>query len=183
MLLIELVYLGQKEDVKTLLERGYDINEQDKYGTSAALAAVTRNDINMLKFLIDHGARVDLRDVFGKTPLSKAQEMGSTDIANLIQITLQTQYVVRSSLVIAPSDRGLAKRENWNALFIAIYRGNFEKVKELLREDKESITHRDRLGNDALSLATRYDRKEIAQWLSTQYQKEELPHLDNVQYC
>lgn len=87
-ILIELVSLGMKDDIVTLLGRGYDINEQNDSGTSVALAAVLRADEGMLQFLIDHGAKVNLIDDFGRTPLSCAQAKGYDGMTYLIQKTL-----------------------------------------------------------------------------------------------
>jgi len=67
------------ENVKTILKSGVDVNAQgsDKY--SALHIAVKNNNLEIVKELLAHGAKVALKDVWGRTPLFYA-ELGA--IAN-----------------------------------------------------------------------------------------------------
>ena len=55
--------------VEMLLEHGSDINAVDNHGETALLLHCTYGKIHMLRFLIAHGAKADVRDKDDNTPL------------------------------------------------------------------------------------------------------------------
>ncbi len=59
------------EAMKLLVSKGADINLVNDNGESALHVAVTRGD-GLVKFLAENGARLDLKDKFGRTPLDVA---------------------------------------------------------------------------------------------------------------
>ena len=67
--LLQIVSLGQIRALENLLSRSknLDVNEKDEYGNFAAIIAARRNDLDMLKLLVEHGAKLDLKDGFGRT--------------------------------------------------------------------------------------------------------------------
>lgn len=64
------------------LNRGWDPNVQNDYGDSAILAAVERNNIKMVKILLEAGATLDTHDIAGFTPLMVAE---SDEMISLIK--------------------------------------------------------------------------------------------------
>ncbi|CAH6419795.1 Hypothetical protein HVR_LOCUS876 [uncultured virus] len=88
-LLNELVSLGQKDDVRMLVQgEEYDINGRDKYGVGVVMKAVMRNDYEMLEMLIDLGAKVNVKWLTGESAYECAKGKGYDSIANLIKKNL-----------------------------------------------------------------------------------------------
>ena len=74
-LLINAVSSGQTEMVEKLINGGYNINEQTDLGTTPAMIAINRNDIVILKILINAGAKLDVCNCFGDTAISLASKL------------------------------------------------------------------------------------------------------------
>ena len=67
---------GNFEVLKCLVEHGAPVNEPE--GTITPLhIAVVKEDRQMIEFLLEHGAKKQLRDREGKTPLERAQLIGA----------------------------------------------------------------------------------------------------------
>lgn len=60
---------GQLDVVKKLLEDGADIGEWDSRHWGALTKAVQFKHVEMVRFLIEQGASLDVRDHWGMTPL------------------------------------------------------------------------------------------------------------------
>jgi ankyrin repeat protein len=56
------------EAVKLCLELGADINRQNSMGLAAIHGAANRGSDNVIQFLAEHGAKLDLKDKEGRTP-------------------------------------------------------------------------------------------------------------------
>lgn len=86
-LLHDLVDLGQISEVSKLLD-GHSVNvdEQCDLGRTAVMAAVNRNDLQVVKLLITKGhARIDLADAFGQTALTIAEKNRYTQISEYLK--------------------------------------------------------------------------------------------------
>jgi ankyrin repeat protein len=62
----------QIEAVKLLVELGADVNEAPK-GKSALHTATRLGANDVIQYLVEHGADLTVRDVFGRTPLEEAE--------------------------------------------------------------------------------------------------------------
>jgi hypothetical protein len=58
--------------IKLLLARGLDINAADKRGRTALHGAALQGYDDVVRFLAEHGARLDVKDKQGFTPLDTA---------------------------------------------------------------------------------------------------------------
>jgi len=82
---------GHIDNVRLLLEDGrVDINLQNNFGYTALIEAVALTDGSKLyqdivKILVDHGARIDLKDKTGRTALDYAQEKGYNEMVQLLR--------------------------------------------------------------------------------------------------
>jgi len=82
---------GYIENVKLLLADGrVDINLQNEFGYSALIEAVALKDgsqvyQDIVKLLLDGGAKTDLKDRTGKTALDYAEEKGYVVMAQMIK--------------------------------------------------------------------------------------------------
>jgi uncharacterized protein len=61
------------EAVKLCLEKGVDVNAVNSMGIGAVIGAVNRGSDDILQVLVDHGARLDIKDKEGRTPMVWAE--------------------------------------------------------------------------------------------------------------
>jgi uncharacterized protein len=61
------------EAVKLCLELGADVNAANSMGLTAAFGAINRGSNDILTYLIEHGARLDIKDKEGRTPMNWAE--------------------------------------------------------------------------------------------------------------
>jgi ankyrin repeat protein len=66
------------EAIKLCLDRGVDINAFNATGTTAVHSAVQRGAEKVVKYLADHGAKLDMKNKQGRTPLDIALGVGAT---------------------------------------------------------------------------------------------------------
>jgi len=63
----------QLEAVKLCLVKGADINAANSMGLTAVFGAANRGADDILAFLVEHGARLDVKDKQGRTPMVWAE--------------------------------------------------------------------------------------------------------------
>ncbi len=78
------VAFGEKETAQSLLEKGANVNAQDKDGVSSLHLAVFRELPEMVELLISHGANTALTDEVGRTPKMVAKENGLSEIEAML---------------------------------------------------------------------------------------------------
>jgi ankyrin repeat protein len=87
--LIPACHYGHVETVKVLLATAIDVNHVNRLGWTALLEAVILGDggpthTEIVRLLLAHGARPDIADREGVTPLAHAQRRGYAQMAKLI---------------------------------------------------------------------------------------------------
>jgi Ankyrin repeats (3 copies) len=73
---------GDLATIKNLVGK-VNVNEQDAFGKTALWIAVFRNDLNMVKFLLDNGAEPNISRLFATTPVEEAIKNRYLDILKL----------------------------------------------------------------------------------------------------
>jgi uncharacterized protein len=61
------------EAVKLCLDLGADVNAANSMGLTAAIGAINRGSNDILTYLVEHGARLDIKDKEGRTPKDWAE--------------------------------------------------------------------------------------------------------------
>jgi ankyrin repeat protein len=96
-----IVLKGKKKIIPMLLEQeNIDLNIQDNEGNTALMRAVQRNDINMIKQLIEKGADVNKRIYNNNTALLYAVKNKNTEIINYLFENNIDQYIYISDEII-----------------------------------------------------------------------------------
>lgn len=77
---------GDIEEVKKLIEEGFDVNRFDDLGMTPLHYAAMEEHLDIMKFLIDAGADVDANDetVIGNTPLGQVAGECSYEAAKIL---------------------------------------------------------------------------------------------------
>ena len=83
--LIQFVIEGNLEEVKKLIEKGANLDYQDRYDEETVLMmAICCGHLEIAKFLIEKGAKLDLQNKYGDTALDMARERGYEEIVELL---------------------------------------------------------------------------------------------------
>jgi ankyrin repeat protein len=64
---------AQIEALKLCLEKGADVNAANSMGLTPVFGAANRGADDILAFLVEHGARLDVKDKEGRTPMVWAE--------------------------------------------------------------------------------------------------------------
>jgi len=88
--LIPAAHHGHVETVRELLKTSIDVNHVNRLGWTALLEAVILGDggaahTEIVRLLIVHGAKLQLADAHGVTPLAHAEQRGQRAIADMLR--------------------------------------------------------------------------------------------------
>ena len=64
---------AQLEAVKLCLEKGADVNATNSMGLTAVMGAANRGSDDIIQFLVEKGAKLDVKDKVGRTPITWAE--------------------------------------------------------------------------------------------------------------
>lgn len=78
---------GNRSQVELIIKSYHgDVNAQDVNGTTPALLAAKRNDLTMLKLLVENGADVTIGDQLDQTPMLWALHNENDEMAEFIEM-------------------------------------------------------------------------------------------------
>lgn len=79
-------FFGHKAAVQVLLSRGAEVDrlDQSRFANTALDAAVAGDRTEVVKFLLEHHASVNVRSAGGATPLQKAAQNGNLEVCRLL---------------------------------------------------------------------------------------------------
>lgn len=102
--------------VEDLIQYGAHVNEPTIFDTPLQTAAY-KNDIEMMRLLVKHGAQVDFPNCRGETPLMKASETGNKEaIAELL--AMGAKSAIRNNE--GRTARDMARKNDVQVLFDAL---------------------------------------------------------------
>ncbi len=134
--IIKLVKQNDIDAVKKALDKGANVNTQDKNKRSLLLLATIGKQVEMATLLTEKGADVNLQDDIQDSPFLYAGASGQTELVKLF---------------LANGARfDLFNRYNGTALIPACERGHVETVKVLVNTRGFPVNHVNRLGWTAL---------------------------------
>ena len=122
----------------------YDTGSEDEHRTvlgkwTALHECVRSSDTTMMKILIEHNAKVDIKDVDGETP-------------TFVAATVYDPEVIRVLLEAGGNPNATAK-DGWSCIMMAVRDGNYGAVKYLLEAGADLMAGQDMFGRTALDLA------------------------------
>jgi ankyrin repeat protein len=75
---------GNINVVKSLLERGIDINGRNEADQTSLNRAARKGNLDIVRLLVERGAEVDSRDMWGWTPLHLASQYGHLEVSRVL---------------------------------------------------------------------------------------------------
>ena len=138
-------------DIAALRGTGIDANLKDAVGRSPLRIAAERGDINVVTFLIENGADVNVTDANGNTPL-------------IFIINKTGNFGITRRLLEKGAAVNLQNRSGETALMYAAWRG-YASIVRLLLENRADVTLKNRQGSTALTLAESKGHLEIVRML------------------
>lgn len=117
-LLITAAREGQLSVIKDLAQKGFDLDCELKYSSSALMIAASRGHDDIVRFIASAGGKVNRRNKFGISPLSEAAERG--------------HHKVLRTLVEFGADVNMLHNNGGTAILAAAVRRDLKTVKVLL---------------------------------------------------
>ena len=84
-ILHDAAFNGHTQEVKQLLERGFDVHAKNKNGFTPLHLAAQNGHTDVLNLLIDYKAEINAKNKKGNTPLNLATLKGNKDIVKILK--------------------------------------------------------------------------------------------------
>jgi ankyrin repeat protein len=97
------------EAVRLCLELGLDVNDQNSMGVTALMGAANRGSDDIIRFLVDEGARLDIRDGEGRNAFDWASGVFLATHAAVPKpssMALIREYMVDAGIEVAETEAG-----------------------------------------------------------------------------
>jgi ankyrin repeat protein len=150
----DLIRNGDRDQALATIRSGVDVNAVQADGTSPLLWAVNRVDHQLVKELLQHGAKTDVRNSLGATPLCEATSLADIELVDL--------------LLKARADPNLGNDDDQTPLMIAARNGSLPIVKALVKAGAH-VKERERFRDQtALMWAIAASSPEVVDFLISQ---------------
>ena len=138
-------------DVSTLRGMNIDVNLKDAIGRTSLHIAAEKGNMDVVMFLIENGANVNVADVNGNTPL-------------VFIINKAGNLKVIQRLLEKGARVNVQNRTGETALMYAAWHGH-STIVQLLLENRADVTLKNRQGRTALTLAESKGHQEVVEML------------------
>jgi len=108
------VISGVAAAVKLHIKRGDNINARDRDGLTPLMLAAARNNIGVVKLLLEAGANPELVDPKGQDAFTHASKAGCPDVATILLDAIERIPVIRKTSAGITDTCGLQNREKIN---------------------------------------------------------------------
>ncbi|GGE83663.1 ankyrin repeat protein [Priestia taiwanensis] len=135
-MLLQATERGETETVKSLIDKGVNVDVQDTNGQTPLMVATYKNDIETATLLIAAGANVNIQDDLKNTPFLYAGAEGYLEILKMT--------------IAAGADTTITNRYGGTALIPAAEHGYVDVIQELLTMTTIDVNHVNNLGWTAL---------------------------------
>lgn len=139
------------ELIKSLIEKGADINKQENYTRCLSIACF-KNDIKVVKYLIDKGADVNIEDCYGETYLYWEC------------LKYNTNMEIVKCLVENGANINKQNKMYKNSLHIACHRNKTELAKYLV-DNGANVNIQNKAGDSSLHIAFNQKNIELLKYL------------------
>lgn len=79
-------------DIRRSVAQGRDVNYADYDQRTALHMAANYGHFEVVQYLVEHGAYIQVKDRFGNTPIDEAMESGYTEIVEYLQRSKEKQH-------------------------------------------------------------------------------------------
>ena len=155
--LSEKLFTNNIDQVIACIEKGANLDLQEKYGETALIRAISCENYKIVELLIEKGANLDLQDDYGRTALIKA--------------IFYVNYNIVELLIEKGANLDLQDKDGETALMIAIDYNNY-KIAELLIEKGANLALKDKAKFDALYYAKQSEEKTIIKLIEDKLKKQ-----------
>ncbi|CAO3657049.1 unnamed protein product [Mucor hiemalis] len=157
---------GQLDRVRELVESGIDVNGHDQFGYTAMHAAVSYGQFEVVKYLLDHGANVDVQDFEKDTPLYVAETVAMAQL--LLDHGADPKHVNEDNITPAAT----AFEEGWDEVANLLASITKEELRpnndeEAVEEEESEFAHMEE-NDDDLSPELSNKMQEIMQHIQEQ---------------
>lgn len=157
--LMKMCKRGCVADVRHAIATGADVNARDRENISALHWAVISMSTDVVRVLIEHGARVRTVNAYHQTPLHSAVFRGSFDC---LRIMLGGEYETSSRILDMSNMKGIQKQEN--CLHLACEFNNVQ-IAQLLVQSGADVDFQNVNNETPLHLAVKQNSKKCVQFL------------------
>jgi len=167
---------GDANSVKTLLDKGADVNVRDADGNTALDWAAGEGQLEIVKILLDKGADVNVKGMLGFTPLMAATTHGHTEIVKILLDRGADVNAISGTTAFSWTAYDGSSSESGiygglTALMIAA-RDGYADIVKLLLEKEADINIKDVNGKTVLQWAEKNNHSEIIKLLKEAGVKE-----------
>jgi ankyrin repeat protein len=153
---IRAAYRGDVQSMREFVDDGYPVNEENEVGYTALMGAARGASLDMIRFLLLHGAQATLADKRGYTALHWAVAQPISDASG--QVSCLCALLDAGAVPNAQNEEGITPLMN------AAWFGCRDSVRELLRRGADPLIL-DKKGKTAKDLAAERGHKEVVELL------------------
>ena len=174
--LFQLIVQEENETVKFLINSGFSLNIKDFHGETALHVAVEHGNLEIVRFLIEKGANVNVRSKAKVTPILRLEDnFNDKETVEILRLLISKGAKVN----VSNSDKE-------TLLMMACFHNNFEAVKILLEaganpnlKDEDGETALQKTDSDEIKqLLKQYGAKKRAKVSSFRFQVKDESNLE-----